>query len=199
MHKQQQEIGSAPKVPSKRRFSEMDQSVYLLRLPTQVHQLLLKAQDRANQAQLGEDDVQLGEVRFDPNTNQGSLLIRRELDPQKKRWVMRLDIKEEEENKPCSTMGIMTESRTNGTLKLQTMVDSRVACIAKNYSIDEKTKLSINDMDKQKTMEYDVPNDPLDPVFISRNGTYQSNEYEKDSDESDSEGSAMAQYRKNSQ
>ena len=48
-------------------------------------------------------------------------------------------------------------------------------------------------------MEYDAPNDPLDPVFISRNGNNQSKEYEKDSDDSDSEGSAMAQHRKYSQ
>ena len=50
---------------------------------------------------------------------------------------MRLDIADEDAQQPCATMGIMTESRTLGTLKLQTMVDSRVACIAKNYSVDE--------------------------------------------------------------
>ena len=67
-------------------------------------------------------------------------------------------------------MGIMTESRTLGTLKLQTMVDSRVACIAKNYSVDELTKLRINQMDKKATMPYEAPSDPLDPVFISAQG-----------------------------
>ena len=36
-----------------------------------------------------------------------------------------------------ATMGIMTESKTSGALKLQTMVDKRVKCIAKNYSVDE--------------------------------------------------------------
>ena len=68
-------------------------------------------------------------------------------------------------------MGIMTESRQNtANIKLQTMVDARVACIAKNYSVDEQTKLAINAMDKQGTLSFDAPNDPLDPVFITKSG-----------------------------
>ena len=63
--------------------------------------------------------------------------MRRELDPQKKRWILRLDVADDEEKEPCATMGIMTESRAQGNFKLQTMVDSRVACIAKNYTVDE--------------------------------------------------------------
>ena len=40
--------------------------------------MLLKAQEKANGE---EDDVNLGEVRFDPATGQATLLMKRELDP----------------------------------------------------------------------------------------------------------------------
>ena len=54
------------------------------------------------------------------------------------------------------------------------MVDARVACIAKNYTVDEQTKLAINQLDKQSTKSFDAPNDPLDPVFITKNGQKES-------------------------
>lgn len=92
--------------------------------------------------------------------------MRRELDPQKKRWIMRMNICEEN----CATMGIMTESLAHGSLKLQTMIDARIACIAKNYTVDEQTMLAINSLDKQSTKSYDAPDNPLDPVFISKKG-----------------------------
>ena len=67
-------------------------------------------------------------------------------------------------------MGIMTESHTTGNLKLQTMVDHKVNCIAKNYSVDEKTHLMMNQLDKKGTIAFNAPNDPLEPVFISSKG-----------------------------
>ena len=67
-------------------------------------------------------------------------------------------------------MGIMTESKTSGALKLQTMVDKRVKCIAKNYSVDEQTKAGINQTDKQMTQMFNAPNDPVNPVFINKLG-----------------------------
>ena len=67
-------------------------------------------------------------------------------------------------------MGIMTESKASGALRLQAMVDHRLTCIAKNYSIDEETKAGLDQTDRAMTMSFDAPHDPLQPVFISKSG-----------------------------
>ena len=54
-------------------------------------------------------------------------------------------------------------------MKLQTMIDKRVTCIAKNYKVDHETKLSINQMDKSGIKLFEAPTDPLDPVFLKKN------------------------------
>ena len=71
---------------------------------------------------------------------------------------------------PVLNMGIMTESKGSGALRLQAMVDHRLTCIAKNYSLDEETKAGLNQTDRAATMSFDAPNDPLQPVFISKSG-----------------------------
>lgn len=96
--------------------------------------------------------------------------MRREHDPQKKRWNLKLEVQDADDLEQCLTMGIMTESMGSGALKLQTMVDKKVKCIAKNYSVDEETKAGITMTDKQGTLSFDAPNDPLDPVFIHKSG-----------------------------
>ena len=72
------------------------------------------------------------------------------------------------------------------------MVDKKVKCIAKNYSVDEETKAGITMTDKQGTLSFDAPNDPLDPVFIHKSGQqHQSRDQQRllDSDDSDESNS----------
>ena len=95
-------------------------------------------------------------------------MFSRDHDPKKKRWNLKLDVLDEE--RQCLTMGIMTESKTTSALKLQTMVDKRVSCIAKNYILDDETRACLNLMHKQGTVSFEAPNEPLDPVFIQKTG-----------------------------
>ena len=53
-------------------------------------------------------------------------------------------MREEVEKELLLNMGIMTESKGSGALRLQAMVDHRITCIAKNYSLDEETKAGLN-------------------------------------------------------
>ena len=48
-------------------------------------------------------------------------------------------------------MGIMTESRSSGVMKLQAMVDKKITCIAKNYSVDDETKAGMQKLDGAMT------------------------------------------------
>ena len=150
------------------RFTENDNQVYMVRLPTQVHQLLLKAQQRANNASSQADDIMIGEIRFDHSSQQGSLLVRRELDPNNKRWNLKMDLGANPAgtHEPILNMGIMTESRSSGVIKLQAMVDKKITCIAKNYSVDEETKAGLQKLDQAMTATIDAPSDPMQPVFI---------------------------------
>lgn len=61
--------------------------------------------------------------------------MKRELDPNKKRWMMKMNINEDAT--AAQTMGIMTEGRATNNCKLQAMVDHKVSCIAKNYTVDD--------------------------------------------------------------
>ena len=79
---------------------------------------------------------------------------------------MKLDVAEEKANR---TMGVISETKKDGQMKLQTMIDKRVTCIAKNYKVDYETKLSINQMDKGGIKLFEAPTDPLDPVFLKKN------------------------------
>ena len=67
-------------------------------------------------------------------------------------------------------MGIMTESRSSGVMKLQAMVDKKITCIAKNYSVDDETKAGLQKLDGAMTATIDAPNDPMQPVFIQKTG-----------------------------
>ena len=71
-------------------------------------------------------------------------------------------------------------------MKLQTMVDHKVSCIAKNYRVDNETKLSINQMDKCGIKLYDAPHDPLEPVFLKKN-QHDEREVDMNSDSDDSD------------
>ena len=75
-------------------------------------------------------------------------------------------------------------------MKLQTMIDKRVTCIAKNYKVDHKTMLSINQMDKSGIKLFEAPTDPLDPVFLKK---YDEREVQMNSD-SDSDCEMKPQF-----
>ena len=55
----------------------------------------------------------------------------------------------------------MTESKTAGNFKLQAMVDKKITCIAKNYSVDEETKAGLQRLDGATTLAFEAPTDPL--------------------------------------
>lgn len=66
--------------------------------------------------------------------------------------------------------GVVTEySRTN-KYKLQTMIDQRVVCIAKNYRVDEATHADMfSDKNKRSVLEIDAKDaDPINqgPIFM---------------------------------
>ena len=65
------------------------------------------------------------------------------------------------------------------------MVDYKVSCIAKNYRVDNETKLSINSMDKCGIKLYDAPHDPMEPVFLKKNQFDERDANMSSSDESD--------------
>ena len=96
-----------------------------------------------------------------------SLVFKKDLDAEnRKRWCLKLDMAEEKADK---SLGVISENKESGQMKLQTMVDHKVSCIAKNYRVDNETKLSINQMDKSGIKLYDAPHDPLEPVFLKKN------------------------------
>ena len=136
------------------------------------------------------EDIELGEVRVDPATNSASLILKKDLDEvNRKRWCMKLDVAEEKANQ---TMGVISETKKDGQMKLQTMIDKRVTCIAKNYKVDYETKLSINQMDKGGIKLFEAPTDPLDPVFLKKNDE---REIAMNSDsESDNEANKQPQF-----
>ena len=80
--------------------------------------------------------------------------MKREIDTEGRRWAMSLDL----EPVP-RTFGILQQNKTS--IKLTTMIDTRVTCVAKNYKVDEKVKeLMLTDVNKKSIMEIDAP--PLD-------------------------------------
>ena len=96
----------------------------------------------------------MGEIRVDPLSNQTTFVMKREIDTEGRRWAMSLDL----EPVP-RTFGILQQNKSS--IKLTTMIDTRVTCVAKNYKVDEKVKeLMLTDVNKKSIMEIDAP--PLD-------------------------------------
>ncbi len=98
----------------------------------------------------------MGEIRFDPVSQQTTFILKKEMDDQGRRWALSLDLE------PVSrTLGILAQKKKETTMKLTTMIDTRVTCVAKNYKVDEKTKqLMFSDVDRKAVMEIEAP--PLD-------------------------------------
>ena len=85
-------------------FSNDDTKVYLMRLPSQVHANLLRAQVQTNlQADDNDLGIEVGEIRVDPEFNQTTFIMKKEMDDQGRRWAMSLDL----EPVP-KTFGILT-------------------------------------------------------------------------------------------
>lgn len=79
----------------------------------------------------------------------------REHDLLKRRWVLKMDILSED---PSRNIGIVTESvQNNANLKLHSMIDKKVTCIAKNYHVDEERNLEKQDKNKLQTKNIDFP------------------------------------------
>ena len=138
-------------------FEDDDTKVYLMRLPAQVHANLMRAQAKTNLQQDDHDlGIEVGEIRIDPETKQSTFLMRKDIDEDGRRWAMSMDI--EPVNK---TFGIITQKKKATEMKLTTMIDARVTCLAKNYKVDERVKqIMLNDVNKKTVLEIDAP--PLD-------------------------------------
>ena len=139
-------------------FNYDDTQVYLLKLPAQVHANLLKAQQMTNEmGDHEEDGLEVGEIRLDPVTEKATLIMRKEMDNLGRRWALNLDV-EPVSNK---TLGIIAENKKHQSMKLTTMIDSRVTCIAKNYKVDELIRQNMmTDDHRRAVMEFEAP--PLD-------------------------------------
>ena len=104
---------------------------------------------------------------MDPVTKQTTFIMKKEVDDQGRRWALSLDLE------PVTrTFGILTQKKKGSEMKLTTMIDARVTCMAKNYKVDEKVKqMMFTDVNKKATLEIDAP--PLDqqqPVYLPLNG-----------------------------
>jgi len=99
-----------------------------------------------------EDGLEIGEIRIDEG--KATLLMNKSTDPCNRRWALNLEI----ELLP-RTSGVIAQKQNE--LKLTTMVDARVTCIAKNYKVDDnQRKKLLEDVGRKQTMEFEAP--PLD-------------------------------------
>ena len=91
--------------------------------------------------------------------------MRKETDDQGRRWLLKL----ETESLNSRQLGVIAELPQKNILKLTTMVNKRVMCIAKNYKMDSKVKENMmTDTNRRQTMEFEAPPiDQQEPLYMS--------------------------------
>ena len=129
-----------------------------------------------------DQGIEVGDIRFDPDTRQTTFVFRKETDPLAQRWALTLDFE------PIPrTMGILAQKKKESSMKLTTMIDQRVTCIVKNYKVDEKIKqIMFENLERKAVMEIEAP--PLDqqaPIYIALNKNGQKQVQSDSSDEDD--------------
>ena len=88
-------------------FTENDEKLYLIRLPQQVAQILDSTYKKAYNATNYLGDLAFGEIRVDEEAQQATLIVSREHDLLKRRWILKMDVLSED---PSRNIGIVTES-----------------------------------------------------------------------------------------
>ena len=88
-------------------FTENDEKLYLIRLPQQVAQILDSTHKKAYNPNNYLGDLTFGEIRVDEEAQQATLIVSREHDLLKRRWILKMDVLSED---PARNIGIVTES-----------------------------------------------------------------------------------------
>ena len=124
----------------------------MVSLPKQVHSNLLRMQQQTNLLPKDgdEDGLQIGEIRMDQN--QATLIMHKSCDLGQKRWALNLDVQ------PLKTKSLGLVAETKQGMKLTSLFDAKITCVAKHYKVDEKQKEAfMTDNQRKQTLEIEAP------------------------------------------